>query len=451
MSAYDILMWLVVGLLILLTVGLMILPLLRWTATGASRRDHDLALYRDQLGEVERDLDRGVLEVEQAGAARTEIERRLLQASTCVEVAPDMAAAPWGQRLAIAAVAVFVPIAVLAIYGYLGAPSLPNVPLAERQDPARQDGGAVAGRGAPAHPPVAGGGPGPDQADLVRLAEQLAERLEREPHNTDGWALLGGTYWVLGQLAESAAAYRSGVDRAGGPEAAPSALVADYAEALVFANNNLVSPQAEAWFGAALASEAGMPKARYYLALGRAQRGDMTGAIAGWRGLEADSPPDAPWLESVRRQIENAATRLGVDPKTVAPERPSVASLPRPPQDAAPPPPPAVMPGMVPPIAPRALSREEQEMGGRMAPEDRGAFIRSMVERLASRLEENPNDAAGWLRLGRAYGVLGENDKAREALGRASTLFRRELTRLPAGSPERGQIEQQLRAIETGK
>jgi cytochrome c-type biogenesis protein CcmH len=62
------------------------------------------------------------------------------------------------------------------------------------------------------------------------------------------------------------------------------------------------------------------------------------------------------------------------------------------------------------------------EAAQRMAPQDRNAMIRGMVEGLAQRLEENPNDRDGWLRLARAWTVLGEAEKARAAEARAAGL-----------------------------
>jgi cytochrome c-type biogenesis protein CcmH len=62
------------------------------------------------------------------------------------------------------------------------------------------------------------------------------------------------------------------------------------------------------------------------------------------------------------------------------------------------------------------------EAAAEMSAEERGQMIRSMVERLAARLEDQPDDREGWLRLGRAYEVLGEPDKARDARARAEAL-----------------------------
>ncbi|MCY3828089.1 MAG: c-type cytochrome biogenesis protein CcmI [Rhodospirillaceae bacterium] len=71
---------------------------------------------------------------------------------------------------------------------------------------------------------------------------------------------------------------------------------------------------------------------------------------------------------------------------------------------------------------PRGPSAEDMRAAGRMTPEERQEMIRGMVEGLAERLEENPGDLAGWLRLGRAQAVLGELDKSADAYGRAVAL-----------------------------
>jgi cytochrome c-type biogenesis protein CcmH len=49
-------------------------------------------------------------------------------------------------------------------------------------------------------------------------------------------------------------------------------------------------------------------------------------------------------------------------------------------------------------------------------------MIRGMVERLAARLRDEPNDLQGWLRLGRAYDVLKEPEKAADAYAQAAKL-----------------------------
>src|SRR5262249_26098680 len=67
-------------------------------------------------------------------------------------------------------------------------------------------------------------------------------------------------------------------------------------------------------------------------------------------------------------------------------------------------------------------SREQQEAMASMTPEQRQQAIRGMVEGLAARLKDNPQDRGGWLRLANAWKVLGENASAIDAYAKADAL-----------------------------
>jgi cytochrome c-type biogenesis protein CcmH len=67
-------------------------------------------------------------------------------------------------------------------------------------------------------------------------------------------------------------------------------------------------------------------------------------------------------------------------------------------------------------VAAPALSDDTMAAAKDMNEADRGAMIRGMVERLATKLKQNGDDVEGWLRLVRAYMVMGERDKAVSAL-----------------------------------
>jgi cytochrome c-type biogenesis protein CcmH len=116
----------------------------------------------------------------------------------------------------------------------------------------------------------------------------------------------------------------------------------------------------------------------------------------------AVSPPDSPWLRVVNQQIARAAEELGVDPASVKPSAEAKALA-----EAA---------------AFPAPSRAEMDAAAKMSDQERDAMVRSMVERLASRLETAPDDLAGWQRLARAYEVLGETEKAKDARARIEAL-----------------------------
>jgi cytochrome c-type biogenesis protein CcmH len=196
-------------------------------------------------------------------------------------------------------------------------------------------------------------------------------------------------------------------------------IVADYAEAMVLAEDGTIPAAAEKLFTEILGTDPFDPKARYYLGLAKAQSGNLKGALQDWVDLAAISDDDAPWMETLTRQITSVAGELGIAPGTIKPssralalamtrglgKSRAVASLP---QSAAP--------------APRGPNAEDVKAAGQMSTADRQQMIRTMVQRLADRLKDNPDDLAGWKRLARAYKVLGDVEKAKQAEARVQAL-----------------------------
>jgi cytochrome c-type biogenesis protein CcmH len=384
--------WLLAGLLTVLAVAVLLVPLLRRPKGAAARQDYDQEVYRDQLSELDRDLARGIVSADQAEAARTEIERRLLAAAEGAPEVEPKSAEPKRSALA-AAMVIALPAAALGLYLVLGAPGVPSVPFAGR----------------PTAEPV--------PQDMALLVERLAARMAETPDDPEGWRLLGRTYLQLNRPVEAVAALRQALARgADGPSA-----WASFGEALVAANQGLIVAEAREAFAAVLKREPGDPRARYYVGLALAQDGRPREALEIWVALVADAPADAPWREVVVAQIARAAEDLGL-----APDDPALAGLAR----------------TAGPVAP-GPSSAQVEAATEMSPEARDAMIRSMVDRLAARLEEEPGDLDGWLRLSRAYAVLGEPERARAAVGRAAEL----VAQLPSGAPEREAVEQMQEAL----
>jgi cytochrome c-type biogenesis protein CcmH len=237
--------------------------------------------------------------------------------------------------------------------------------------------------------------------DLAAAVTQLEQRLAKEPDDADGWRLLSRSYGLLGETEKAADAARraAALDAKGGGEPAdPSAAGED----LVTANSGKVVPEARRLFEAALAANPGDPRARFFLGLGEAQDGHGDQALTSWLALEADSPPDAPWLAGLRANIDRLAGSMGIGTDDLAQRRAALAKAP-PAAGATPGP-----------------SAADVAAAATMSSDDRAAMIRSMVQRLADRLEHEPGDVDGWLRLGRAYGVLGEQQKSLDAYRRAT-------------------------------
>jgi len=237
--------------------------------------------------------------------------------------------------------------------------------------------------GAPELPglPFAQRAPDPAELALRRGLADLERRIAEVPGDGPAWVLLARTRAALGQWRSADAAYR----RALALLPPTPDLVAAALEAAVLAADGVVGEAATAGFARVLAEEPDNPIARFYLAMAEMQAGRHAAAIATWQALAGEMPADAPIRAEIARRIAAAARAAGIAAPALAP--------------------PAEAPSAEAPSA-----------------EARAAMIRGMVERLAARLADAPDDAEGWARLGRAYGVLGERARAADAYSRAGAL-----------------------------
>jgi len=411
-------LWVVLALMTAAVLATLLRPLLRVGAPAADRAGYDVVVYRDQLDELTRDAARGTISATEAAAARIEIERRLLAIVPKPGVPKSDALAPRPARLTALLVMVIVPIAAVGLYLELGEPDLPDQPLSARaaERPLLADDGSL---------------------DPAKVKIALEAKLRVDPSSLDGWLLLGRTDASLGAWDDGKAAYAQAAtlshDR-------PDVLEA-YGELLVGAAGGEVTEPATALFTRAAAADGNRIKARYYLALGAAQQGDLAQAIAGFKALEADAPAGAPWRATVVELRQEAERRLAGGPAPTpdlpagAPDDPAAAQI------------------------------------GKLPPGEQGQAIRGMVEGLAARLQANPDDLPGWQRLARAYVVLGEGQKAeaayRQVLQRdpqqpdalwqvgladaangnktqAAAHWQALLAQLPAGSPAATQVQKAL-------
>jgi cytochrome c-type biogenesis protein CcmH len=206
---------------------------------------------------------------------------------------------------------------------------------------------------------------------LGSLVAQVEAHLEQNPTDGRGWNVLAPVLARLGRFDEAVRAYRNSITYNGDSAERRS----DLGEALAGAAGGVVTSDAKAEFERAIALSADDPKANYFLGLAAEQDGRNADAASIWRGMLAKAPADAPW----RPLVQAALVRVG---------GPAVPALP----DSA-----------------MAAAKEMNDA-------DRGAMIRGMVDRLATRLKQNGDDVEGWLRLVRAYMVMGDRDKAASAV-----------------------------------
>jgi cytochrome c-type biogenesis protein CcmH len=212
----------------------------------------------------------------------------------------------------------------------------------------------------------------PDRTQpLDNLVAQVEEHLEKNPTDGRGWNVLAPVLARLGRYDDAVRAYRNSITYNG--DSADRR--ADLGEAMVAAAGGVVTSEAKAEFERAIASETDQVKANYYVGLAAEQDGRSADAGAIWRAMLAKAPANAPW----RPLVEAALQRVD--------------------ESAAP-----------------ALSNDTMAAAKNMNEGDRTAMIRGMVDRLATRLKQNGDDVEGWLRLVRAYMVMGDRDKAKSAL-----------------------------------
>ncbi len=366
--------WVLIGLAALVAVAVLLWPLLRAPGVAQDRASYNVAVFQDQLKEVDRDLERGVLTPTEADAARLEIQRRIIAAGkvTQGEIRTD---SPLRRKLTAGGIAVLVPALAVAVYLSVGQPTVPA---------------SAPGTGTAGHDD--------NEAQIARMVQELAAKVAANPTDTQGLTLLARTYRQLGRFDEAVATYRK-----------LAALQPDgdtYAglgEAMTAAAGGTVSPEAHAAFIKSLTLDRNEPRARFYLGLEFALRGDAKSAIAIWRDLAATSPPEAPWVPVVREEMTKVAQAAGIPPMSVTPQHP-LDILPADGTAVAAAPPPATPPDS------GGFTGEQRQM------------IEGMVGGLAARLEQNPADYEGWMMLGKSYTVLRKPEDAAKAYEKAMAL-----------------------------
>ncbi|MGJ4891118.1 c-type cytochrome biogenesis protein CcmI [Bradyrhizobium sp. HKCCYLRH3099] len=340
-------LWFVFAVMTAAAIFAVLLPL--GLGARAATEGREVVVYKDQLAEIDRDVETGLIGKAEAEAARVEIGRRLLAAADQEQAAPARTSLGLRRMAAVLAL-VGLPIVALAVYLPLGSPQLPDFPLTARATPA--DG----------------------SQPLENLVSQVEQHLQKNPTDGRGWTVLAPVLARLGRTEDAIRAYRNMITYAGDG----AAKRADLGEVITAAAGGVVTAEAKAEFERGHALDADEPKSNYYLGLSAEQDGRKDDAAEIWRGMLSKGPADAPW----RPLVVAALARVGG--------------------------------GEAPALPSEAMAAAKDMSAG-----DRDTMIRGMVDRLATRLKENGDDPEGWLRLVRAYVVLGDLDKAKSALSDA--------------------------------
>jgi cytochrome c-type biogenesis protein CcmH len=348
-------LWLVFALMTAAAIFAVLWPLGRVRATAAA--GNDIAVYRDQLDEIARDRAAGLIGEAEAEAARVEVSRRLIAAADTVHADPSVPGGTLRRRIAALAALIAVPLITAGLYLTLGSPELPGQPLASRDTTPLQD------------------------RSLDRLVANVESHLEKSPEDGRGWEVVGPVYMRMGRFDDAVKARRNSLRLNG----ASADREADLGESLMAEANGVVTDDAKAAFERALTHDPKHNKARFLLGVAAQQDGQPEKAASIWRAMLQDARSGSPWIGMVRQALAE------VDPSSAS----------------------------APAASASGPTAEDVTAAGEMKVEDRNAMIRGMVERLAERLNRDGSDVEGWLRLVRAYTVLGDRDRALSALADA--------------------------------
>lgn len=330
-------------------------------ATADSAAVSDVAVYKDQLAEIEQDRERGLIDAVEAEAVRAEVARRLLSHASDGHAGSSAGMTPAvASRWTAIAIGTIVPVASLALYLVSGSPSLPSQPFGARV--------------ATPH----------SKATVDELIAKVEARLKANPEEGQGWDVIAPIYLRMGRADDAAQAYARAMKLLG---ETPERLLG-FAESNVIAANGIVGEGARKAFQRVMEIEPTNFEARFGLALAKEQDGNKDAAIADYKAIYEEIPPDIPWRAGLGERL---------------------AALGAPQPEAA--------------TGARGPTAADVAAAEKLSPEERQAQINRMVEGLSLRLKENGSDLEGWVKLVRAYAVLGRSADAAAALSQARKNF----------------------------
>ncbi len=286
--------WIILLLMTAAAVMAVLWPLSRHRAVSAQQLDPDTQFYREQIAEIERDRERGVLLDSEAEAAKAEAGRRLLRATgMTADTYAALGEPALRRRRAASTLALsMIPILALALYGAYGSPHLMANPPEQQ---AQQPGGNL---------------------DLMTAVAQIEGHLAKNPQDGRGWEVVAPVYFRMGRIDDAVKAYEAAL-RYLGPS--PERL-SNYGETMVLAKDGLVSSQAQAAFEQAVQMDANAFKARYYLAVAAEQDGRRDKAKQAYTELLALSPEGAPWADAVKQRLASLGVEQPVAGQGEAPQ-----------------------------------------------------------------------------------------------------------------------------------
>lgn len=353
-------LWAVLAVLTAAVITAVCLPLVRPKAQQTQAAQSDAEIYKAQLAEIDTERERAILTENEADAARIEVSRRLLRSAGQTSPGQTSSSAHKANDRWLAVIAIVIP--ALAMGGYLvyGSPTLPQQPHTSATKTS------------------------PEAKRVAELVDRVETRLQEHPDDGAGWDVIAPVYLRQQQYHDAVFAFQQAL-RLNGESAAR---LEGLGEALVLRDNGQVSETARMAFSRALERNPESLKAQFWLAMNDEQNGELEDAAEAYQEILNASPEGAPWRAMVGTRL--AMIQQQLDPASAR--------------------------------AP-ALSPEMMRSAEAMSQEERAEMIENMVAGLAERLQADGSDLDGWLRLMRAYTVLGKSGEAKQAAASARQNF----------------------------
>lgn len=292
--------WFIAAAMTIVVLGVLLYPLLKKTVGSGVEREKTLPVYRQQFSELEQDRSSGLLTDEQYRTARQELERRLLEETSA---ASEPASAISGQLVNVKFVALalvmLVPSASGVLYWTLGNPMAMTHPAASSM--------AAQGRAADERQMMEG---------LNTLMERLKKKLEQNPNDASGWAMLARSYMAMERYAEAVPTFEKAFKL--NPNDAD--MLADYADVLGLHQGRKLEGRPETLIEKALKVDPNHVKALMLAGTVAYNRKDFALAVKDWERARANVPPDADseFTEQITAAITDAKQRMGGAPMMAA-------------------------------------------------------------------------------------------------------------------------------------
>ncbi|HEY9398066.1 MAG TPA: c-type cytochrome biogenesis protein CcmI [Burkholderiales bacterium] len=275
--------YIIAALLTLVAVAWLLMPLLRTRSAAQPQRDvTNLAIFKDQLAELDADVRAGTLSPDQYGQAKIDLERRVLEEIETGKAVEHDRSKPALARVTAIVLALAVPVGAALLYAQIGNPGA-MVQHAEQPQEFT-----------------------PQQID--QMVAQLAERMQKNPDDPRGWAILGRSYYVMQRYQEAADAYEQLLKRIP-PDAD---VLADYADALAMAQGRSLAGKPLDALRQALELDPDHWKSLALVGTEAFERKDYRAALRHWERLLALAPPNSEVGQQIAASVAQARELAGI-------------------------------------------------------------------------------------------------------------------------------------------